>query len=101
MHTHDRFSRIVVTANNHVRLHRRYRRCTHCKHHSFPVDVTLGLATGYTDGLLRLAARCCGYWSYQDSADNLEEFCGIHLSHTTLGTLAGKTAEELSAQIAD
>ena len=51
--------------------------------------------------MLRLATRGVGFWSYQDAADNLEEFCGIHLSHTTVGDLAGKTATQLSVKIAD
>ena len=33
------------------------------------------------------------------SAESLEEFCGIHLSHTTLGKIAGPTAEEISARL--
>ena len=59
------------------------------------------MKAGYTDGLLRLATRCCGFWSYQDAADNLEKFCKIHLSRTTVGDLAGKTTEELSVKIAN
>jgi len=51
--------------------------------------------------LKRLATRCCGFWSYRHAADNLEEFCGIHLSHTTVGEIAGKTADELAGKLPD
>ena len=47
----------------------------------------------------RLATRCCGFWSYRHAADNLEEFCGIHLSHTTVGEIADLTAGEIAAKL--
>jgi len=94
--THDTFTKTIVSAHGRVTLHRRYRRCPHCKNRSFPADVTLGLDKDYTDGLKRHATRCCGFWSYRLSAESLEEFCGIHLSYTTLGKIAGHTAEEIA-----
>jgi hypothetical protein len=40
-------------------------------------------------------------WSYRISEENLQEFCGIHLSYTTLGKIAGHTAEEMAARMQD
>lgn len=55
--------------------------------------------TGYTDGLKRLVGRSVGFWSYRLAADNLQEFCGIRLSHTLLGDLAQKTAGEIATKL--
>ena len=49
----------------------------------------------------RLVARCSGFWSYRLAAENLEEFCGIRLSHTLIGDLADETASELATRIQD
>jgi len=75
-------------------------RLSHCKNHSFPADATLGLEKDYTSGLTRLVTRCCGFRSYRLSAESHEKFCGIHLSHTTLGKIAGPTAEEIAERLA-
>jgi hypothetical protein len=84
-----------------VTIERTYRYCPHCTKYSFPVEATLGLDEDYSNGLKRLVARCCGLWSYRLAAENLQEFCGIHLSHTTIGKLAGHTAEEIAARMQD
>jgi len=59
------------------------------------------LDTDYTDGLKRLVGRSCGFWSYRLAAENLEEFCGIRLSHTLVGDLAQKTADEIAGKLPD
>jgi len=59
------------------------------------------LDSPYTDGLKRLVGRSCGFWSYRLAAENLEEFCGIHLSHTLVGNLAQKTADEIAGKLPD
>ena len=59
------------------------------------------MGTGYTEGLKRLVGRSCGFWSYRLAADNLQEFCGIRLSHTLLGDLAQKTAGEIAGKLSE
>jgi hypothetical protein len=49
--------------------------------------------------LKRLAARCCGHWSYRQAADNLRELSGVDLSHTTIGELTVKTAGEIAEKL--
>jgi hypothetical protein len=49
----------------------------------------------------RLTTRCCGHWSYQLAADHLHELCGIRLSHTTVGTIALATADEIAVKMDD
>jgi hypothetical protein len=56
---------------------------------------------GYTERLQRVITRCCGLWSYRLAKENLQEFFGISLSHTTLGKIAGHTAEEMAARMQD
>ena len=80
-------------------VYRRRRRCLFCKNSSFPVEAALGLDTPYTEGLKRLVGRSVGFWSYRLAAENLYEFCGIRVSHTLLGDLAQKTADEIAAQL--
>jgi len=80
-------------------LERLNRLCNHCDLRTFPADVTIEITDSYTNGLKRLAARCCGLWLYRLAADTLKELCGIALSHTTLGKLAGHTAEEIAASL--
>jgi len=84
-----------------VKIRRRRRDCPHCEYSGFFVDGTLGINAGYTNGLKRLATRCCGFWSYRHAADNLQEFCGIRLSYTTIGHLASQTSDELTAKLSD
>jgi hypothetical protein len=38
-------------------------------------------------------------WSYRLAADNLQELCGIDLSHTTVGEIADDTADEIAARM--
>jgi hypothetical protein len=90
-----------ITARGPVTLHRRYRCCPHCQYKFFPADVALGLEADYTNGLNRLATRCCGNWSYRLAAENLLEFCGVQLSHATLGKIADRTAVKIAAQLQD
>jgi hypothetical protein len=92
-------TKTVVSAHGHVTIRRQYHRCLHCKINFFPVEATLGLVTGYSDSLKRLIARCCGLWSYRLSAENMQEFCAVHLSHMTIGKLAGHTAEEIAQRL--
>jgi len=68
---------------------------------SFPIDTVLGLDPGYTDGLKRLVGRGVGFWSYRLAAENLEEFFGIHLSHTTVGDFAQGTANKIAVTLPD
>jgi len=51
--------------------------------------------------LRRLVGRSCGFWSYRLAAENLQEFCGIDLSHTTVGDLAQKIADEITEKLPD
>jgi hypothetical protein len=55
----------------------------------------------YSERLQRVITRCCGLWSYRLSEENLQEFFGIHLSYTTLGKIAGHTAEEMATRMQD
>jgi hypothetical protein len=87
--------------HGHVPLERCYRYCAHCKTYSFPVEVTLGVSTGYSNGLKRIVTRCVGFSSYRYSKEPLAELCGIHLPYTTIGKIAGLTADEIAAQMDD
>jgi hypothetical protein len=40
-------------------------------------------------------------WSYRLAQENLQELCGVSLSHTTIGKLAGHTAEEMAERLKD
>jgi len=51
--------------------------------------------------LSRLASRCCGLGSYRLAADNLDELCGIQLSHTKIGEIADETAGKIAEQMED
>ena len=94
---HDCEHVMDTSAHRHIILHRHYRRCPHCKKHFFPSDVTLGLETGYSNGLKRLAARCCGLWSYRLSEENLQEFLGIHLTvHNVKAMMCVTTGDDYS-----
>ena len=57
------------------------------------------METPYSNGLQRLAARCCGLWSYRLAAETLQELCGIHLSHTAIGELASQTAGKIAERL--
>jgi hypothetical protein len=92
-------TKTVVSVHGHIVIQHRYLYCPHCKKYSFPSDVTLGMETGYTERLCRVITRCCGLWSYRLAKENLQEFFGIRLSHTTLGKIAGHTAEEMAARM--
>jgi len=95
----DEKSKTVVCVHGDITLERCYRYCRHCEQYSFPVEVLLGLATRYTNGLRRLAARCCGLGSYRLAADNLDELCGIQLSHTKIGEIADETSGKIAEQM--
>jgi hypothetical protein len=97
----DTKEKSVVAVHGHVAIERHYRYCSHCKEYVFPSDVTLGMKEGYTERLQRVITRCCGLWSYRLAKENLQEFFGISLSHTTLGKIAGHTAEEMAARMQD
>ena len=98
-HYQNKKTKDITTVHGHLTLERCYRYCPHCKTYSFPVDGTLGLATLYTTHLTRLATRCCGLWSYEVAADNLDELAGIRLSHTTIGNIANETAVKLESKM--
>ena len=92
-------TKTVGSAHGPLTLCRQYRYCIRCETYSHPVEVTLGLDKSYTNGLNRLVSRCCGLWSYRMATDNLQELCGIHLSHTTVGEIAADTADTIAARM--
>jgi hypothetical protein len=83
----DKKTKTLAAVHGHITLERRYRYCTQCDRYFFPLDVTLGIDLGYTERLQRVAARCCGLWSYRLAADTQKELCGANLSHTTIGSI--------------
>jgi len=95
----DTRPKTIVSAHGAITLSRQYRRCFPCKKYSFPVEVTLGLNTSYTNGLKRMVARCVGLGSYRIAQDNLAELCQIYLSPTTLGEVADETAGEIADRL--
>lgn len=97
----DKKTKNITSVHGHVALERCYRYCNCCKKYTFPIDVTLGLATLYTTALSRLATRCCGFWSYQQAADNLAELAGVRLSDTTIGKIAQETAGKIATAMDD
>ena len=94
-------TKTIGSAHGHLTLCRRYCHCIRCETYSYPVEATLGLDKSYTNGLNRLISRCCDLWSYRLAADNLQELCGIGLSHTTVGEIAANTADEIAAEMAN
>jgi hypothetical protein len=48
-----------------------------------------------------MVSRCVGFSSYRYSKETLAELCGIHLSYTPIGKIAGLTADEIAAQLDD
>ena len=82
-------------------LHRCYRRCFHCGQYCFPVEGILGLPKRYSTALKRFTARCCGFWSYALSAQNLKALCGIRLSPTVVGEIADEVGGVIDALLPD
>jgi hypothetical protein len=98
---HDKKTKSLTTVHGHISIERHYRYCSHCDQHTFPVEATIGVPTRYSTALTRLATRCCGFWSYEQAADNLAELAGIRLSHTTLGKVANETADKIESKMDD
>jgi hypothetical protein len=92
-------TKTLAATHGHVTLHRNYRYCSDCEQYSYPIEVTLGLETGYTERLTRIITRCVGLWSYRLSAETIEELCGVQLSHMTLGKIADATAVKLGVKL--
>jgi len=45
--------------------------------------------------------RCCGFWSYALSAQNLQALCGIHLSPTVVGKIADEVGGDIATLLPD
>ena len=82
-------------------LNRCYRHCSHCGTYCFPVERSLGLPKRYSTTLKRFAARCCGFWSYALSAQNLNALCGIRLSPTIVGEIADEVGGIIDTLLPD
>jgi hypothetical protein len=91
----------VISVHGDVVITRCYRYCSQCDQYSFPVEVSLGFPKRYSTAFKRFTARCCGFWSYALSAQNLKAFCGIHLSPTKVGEIADEVAGEIAATLPD
>jgi hypothetical protein len=48
-----------------------------------------------------MTPRCCGQWSYRQTADTLEDLCHVRLSPTTIGEIADAVAVELAPKLAN
>ena len=94
-------AKTFISAHGAIRLKRQYRYCSCCDTNFFPVEAAFGLTTPHTTALTRLVSRCCGLWSYRLAAENLQELCGIYLSHATVGNIAVNTAENISDRLKD
>jgi len=50
-------AKTLAATHGHITLNHTYRYCSGCEQYSFPVDVTLGIETGYSNGLKRLVTN--------------------------------------------
>jgi len=97
----DEKSKHLISVHGDVVLDRCCRYCRHCEQYSFPIERILGLPTRYSTALKCFTARCCGFWSYALSAQNLKALCGIHLSPTTVGEIADAVAGDIAETLPD
>ena len=86
-----------MTAVGNVTLQRRYDECVPCRVPEHVADGQLGLETGYTVGLRRLAVRAGTTGSFSDAAESLEEYCGLKLSRDTVRELCRQEAPKMAA----
>jgi hypothetical protein len=61
----------------------------------YPADEPFGLDQGYTVGLRRLAVRAGGAKSFEEAKDDLQEYCGLELSHMTIRKLCHEESPKM------
>jgi hypothetical protein len=74
----------VLTAGGGVRLRRVYFVCSACRTGSHPLDERLGVDGSTSVGADRLLCLAGASWSFDAAARNLDEFCGLRTSDTTI-----------------
>jgi hypothetical protein len=85
----------VLTVTGVVQLKRRYLRCPAGCGGRFPLDERLGI-NGYVSGRAqRLLTLAAASWSYDQSAELLQEFCGLQVSDTTIRSTAQEHGEQM------
>ncbi len=84
-----------MTATGDVTFQRRYDECLPCQQAGFVADKPLGLEHDYTVGLRRLAVRAGGTKSFVEAKEDLQEYCGLELSHMTIRELCKQEAPKM------
>lgn len=79
---------MVTTQAGDIDLSRVYFRCVKCQCGGYIVDERLGLCGRYSRNAQRLICLAAGSWSYDVSAQRLEELCGLKVSDTTIREVA-------------
>jgi len=84
-----------LTTTGDVTLQRRYDECLPCQQALFVADKPLGLEQEYTVGLRRLAVRAGSTKSFVEAQEDLQEYCGLKLSHMTIRELCKQEAPKM------
>ena len=85
----------IETAAGRINIERRYDACYPCKQQGYVADTLLGLKDNYTVGIRRLAVRAGGTKSFEEAEDDLQEYCGLKLSHMTIRKLCDKESSKM------
>ncbi len=85
----------MLTAAGTLTLRRRYLVCPACGSGSHPRDAWLGLDGFLSRQAQRLVSLAAASWSFDRSARLLEEFCGLHVSDTTIRSYASTTGQAM------
>jgi hypothetical protein len=76
-------------------LRRRYLVCPQCGSGTHPRDAWLGLEGFLSHHAQRLVSLAAGSWSFDRASALLQEFCGLHLSDTTIRSAALHTGQQV------
>lgn len=83
-----RKARLLTTAAGTVKLSRVYFECPAQCDSGYPLDERLGVQGRYSHEAQRLICLAAASWSYEISADRLEELCGLRVGETTVREIA-------------
>ncbi len=85
----------IETAAGKIIIERRYDACYSCKQQGYVADALLGLKEKYTVGIRCLIVRAGGAKSFEDAEDDLQEYCGLKISHMTIRKLCDKESPKM------
>jgi hypothetical protein len=84
-----RSERSILTVVGPIRVERKYYRCAGCGQGVVPLDDWAGMQKGsLTIGARRLACLAASTWSFDNSSEQLREFCGLSISDQTIRRVA-------------